>query len=170
MNPLDFSKSQKLITFSSSWIPTLVGWIKNPEDLVYWAGNTFLGQGFSPQSFKMHLKDKNIFPYSKLDSDGNLVAYGEIVRKNKENRLNLCRIIVHPEKRSRGIGKLFCISLIEKSISLGSYESLRLNVLSKNKPALHCYTSLGFKTIGVIPKARRVGHREEDLIIMSKKL
>lgn len=169
MGNLDLTNSP-LLPFSEQWIPDLCKWIKCLDDLIYWSGNTFHEQGFSPSSLRDHLDNQYILPLVQLDNEGRLIAYGEIVKKNKLHRLNLCRIIVHPDQRGLGIGYQFCKSLIHICLSLGSYESVRLNVLEKNKRALSCYLSLGFIKIGVLPKARKVGRIEQDVIIMSKSL
>ncbi|MAE53007.1 MAG: hypothetical protein CMI20_02725 [Opitutae bacterium] len=159
-----------LIPFSPVLTPTLCRWIRNIDDLVYWSGNTFAGKKFSEQTFLQHLRNKDISPFASLDVNGNLLAYGEIVRKINENRLHLCRIIVDPQKRGQGLGKRFCKLLIEKPRSTGSYKRIMINVLSENKPAIACYSSLGFQKIGLRPKARRIGNRMLDLVIMSKNL
>lgn len=169
MGNLDLANSP-LVPFSEQWIPNLCKWIQCLDDLIYWSGNTFHEQGFSPTSFRKHLEDPSILPLGQRDNKGQLIAYGEIVKKNKLHRLNLCRIIVHPDQRGQGIGYQFCKSLVHICMSLGSYESVRLNVLEKNKRALSCYLSLGFSKIAVLPKARKVGRIEQDVIIMSKSL
>ncbi len=159
-----------LVPFSLVWIPTLCQWVQSLEDLVYWSGNTFAGKKFTQNTLLQHLRNKNISPFACLDRNRKLLAYGEIVSKINEDRLNLCRIIVHPDKRGQGIGKRFCKLLVEKSQSMHSYPCIRLNVLHVNKPAIACYSGLGFEKIGVLPKARRIGNRMLDLVIMSKNL
>ena len=168
MCPISISKISKLVPFTQRWIPSLCSWIKTRDELIYWSGNTFLGKKFGPETFRSHLKTSGIFPFASLDENGELLAYGEIVRKIKEVRVTLCRIIVHPDKRAQGMGKKFSQSLIEKSAIFKPCECIRLNVLSDNKPAISCYFALGFKTIGLVPKARRIGPKQLDLLIMSK--
>ena len=160
----------KVVPFSDVWVPTLCSWIKNLNDLVYWSGNTFSKQSFTTKIFSDHLRKAEISPFAGLNDKGTLVAYGEIVRNKCEDRLNLCRIIVHPNQRGRGIGKRFTKVLIDKIQVMESCKSVRLNVLSSNHRAIACYSSLGFKKYGIIPRARRVGKTELDLIIMSKTL
>jgi len=105
-----------------------------------------------------------------LDEEGKLLVYGEIVKKPNCNRLNFCRIIVRPDQRHKGYGKKFCQSLIEISQKSGNYKSIRLNVLSNNKPAISCYSSLGFEIVGRLPNARKIDNKSHDLMIMSLKL
>ena len=94
-----------LFPFSPVLTPTLCRWIRNIDDLVYWSGNTFAGKKFSEQTFLQHLRNKDISPFASLDENGNLLAYGEIVRKINENRLHLCRIIVDPQKKGARPGQ-----------------------------------------------------------------
>jgi len=161
------TQSLKTNSFLTDWTTELCNWIQNQKDLVYWSGNTFSGKPFNPRSLKLHCLQKNISPMGWLDQEGKLLVYGEIVKKPNSNRLNFCRIIVRPNQRDKGYGKKFCKSLIEISQKSGNYRSIRLNVLSNNKPAIYCYSSLGFEIIGTLPNARRIDNKSHDLMIMS---
>lgn len=167
---MSFSGTQTLIQFKNEWIPELFSWINNQRELVLWSGNTFAAENFTHQSIHQHLQQNDISPYAILDDNKSLLAYGEIVRRKKEGRLNLCRVIIHPLYRGKGIGKIFCRLLLEKCMTYSGYNCVRLNVIRNNWPAVSCYSSLGFKKIGVFPKARKLGGIELDLLIMSKPL
>lgn len=162
-------KISNLIPFKDEMTPQLCRWIKNEKELVCWSGSTFYGKSFSARALQIHLQNINILPFTTFDNNGALLTYGEIVKKD-HNRLSLCRIIVNPCNRGMGIGKLFCHLLLKKCESFGVYKNVRLNVLKKNKPAIRCYLSLGFRQIGEIPNARKIESEEVDLIIMTKSL
>ena len=164
------TQSLKTKPFLKDWTDELCNWIQNQKDLVYWSGNTFSGKAFNPKSLKLHCSEKNISPMGWLDKEGKLLVYGEIVKKPNCNRLNFCRIIVRPDQRDKGYGKKFCQSLIEISQKSGNYKSIRLNVLSNNKPAISCYSSLGFEIVGRLPNARKIDNKSHDLMIMSLNL
>lgn len=170
MSQINVIKPLKLVPFRHEWAPSLCEWIQDLKELAFWSGKTFIGQEFSASAVIKHLKNKNIISCAGLDRSSNIIAYGEIVKKDSHNRLNFCRIIIHPNKRGQGLGKLFIHALVEKSKTLGSYSSIRLNVLSGNKPAIFCYSALGFKKIGKLPQARIVGNQLHDLIIMAQPL
>ena len=92
---MSFSGTQTLIQFKNEWIPELFSWINNQRELVLWSGNTFAAENFTHQSIHQHLQQNDISPYAILDDNKSLLAYGEIVRRKKEGRLNLCRVIIH---------------------------------------------------------------------------
>ena len=166
---MKISKEHKLTPFAKEMGSELCRWIRNEKELVYWSGNTFRGKSFSEQAMHIHLRNKMIFPYSIKDHYGNLLAYGEIVKKD-HNRINLCRIIVNPKNRGMGVGRLFGQLLLEECKTFTSYKSVRLNLLKGNTAAIRCYLSLGFRQIGRVSRARKIGSEEVDLIIMSKSI
>lgn len=158
------------VQFTPKWIPDVYDWIKNMEELLYWSGNTFLKNGFSIKSFKDHLTQKKIMPYARVDGQQNILAYGEIVRHQNSQHANLCRIIVRPTLRKKGIGTAFCKSLIDESAKTKAFQSIGLNVLECNLPAVACYHSLGFKIIRRILGARKIEGKAYDLVVMSKNI
>lgn len=166
---MKISKKRRLIPFDKEMSSQLCQWIRNEKELVFWSGNTFGGKSFSVQAMHIHLRNTMILPYSVNDSNGDLLAYGEIVKKDY-NRINLCRIIVNPKNRGMGLGRLFGQLLLEECKSFRTYKCVRLNLLKGNTAAIRCYLSLGFRQIGRVSKARKIGSEEVDLIIMSKSL
>ena len=101
----------------------LCRWIKNEKN---WSIGpvTIFGEKFLEQAIHIHLRNKMIFPFSINNHYGNLLAYGEIVKKD-HNRINLCRIIVNPKNRGMGVGRLFGQLLLEECKTFTSYKKCK---------------------------------------------
>ncbi len=149
-------------------VNTLVSWIRNQEDLSLWSGNTFRN-GFSADKMRLHLNRSDLDSFASLDKKSKLLCYADIVRKEKKTGV-LCRVIVHPDHRRKGLGKAFCRDLLNWAKDSGRYSRIHLNTFGHNKAALACYEALGFRTVKVEPKCRKVGGQLRDLVVMATSL
>ena len=157
-----------LSRFTLDHTDTLLSWIQTPEDQVLWSGNSFIS-GLNRYLFKEHLRRKDLFAFQLLNQKKDIQAYGEFVLKAMD-QATLCRIIVNPENRGKGIGKYLCEKLISEIKEWKEIKEISLNTLSCNYAALSCYESLGFSQLGVRKKSRRIGSDWHDLIFMSLKI
>jgi RimJ/RimL family protein N-acetyltransferase len=155
----------KFLRFSEDNTETILSWIQNEKDRVLWSGNSF-SDSLDQNKFKVHLHKKDLFAFQLLDSQKNVQAYGEIVIQAID-RVTLCRILVNPKIRGKGLGKFFCQKLILKIKDWGVVKEISLNTLNCNKPALVCYKNLGFRIIAIKEKGRRIDNEWHDLIFMS---
>lgn len=151
--------------FSDEHTATVLSWIQSEKDRVLWSGNSF-SEKLNQIRFNDHLKRKDLFAFQLLDSKGFIQAYGEIVIQATD-RASLCRILVHPKMRGKGLGKFFCKRLILEIKDCDVIREISLNTLTSNKPALACYKSLGFRSEAIKEKSRRIGDTWHDLIFMS---
>jgi RimJ/RimL family protein N-acetyltransferase len=151
--------------FSDEHTSTVLSWIQSEKDRVLWSGNSF-SEKLNQIRFNDHLKRKDLFAFQLLDSKGFIQAYGEIVIQATD-RASLCRILVHPKMRGKGLGKFFCKRLILEIKDWVVIREISLNTLTSNKPALACYKSLGFRGEAIKEKSRRIGDTWHDLIFMS---
>ena len=151
--------------FSDEHTATVLSWIQSEKDRVLWSGNSFR-EKLNQIRFNDHLKRKDLFAFQLLDSTGFIQAYGEIVIQAID-RASLCRILVHPKMRGKGLGKFFCKRLILEIKDWDVIREISLNTLTSNKPALACYKSLGFRSEAIKEKCRRIGDTWHDLIFMS---
>jgi len=149
-------------------VNTLVSWIKTQEDLDLWSGNTFRN-GFSAGKMQLHLKRTDLDSFAYLDKRKNLLCYADIARKERQTGI-LCRVIVRPAHRRLGLGKAFCKDLLHWAKHNGNYSRIHLNTFGHNKAALACYGALGFKTVSVEAKCRKVSGKLQDLVVMSANL
>jgi RimJ/RimL family protein N-acetyltransferase len=155
----------QFIRFSDEHTSTVLSWIQSEKDRVLWSGNSFR-EKLNQIRFNDHLKRKDLFAFQLLDSKGFIQAYGEIVIQATD-RASLCRILVHPKMRGKGLGKFFCKRLILEIKDWDVIREISLNTLTSNKPALACYKSLGFRSEAIKEKSRRIGDTWHDLIFMS---
>ena len=88
-------------------------------------------------------------------------------QKGKERTGILCRVIVRPNRRGKGLGKAFCEDLLTWAKEKGGYRKVHLNTFGRNTAAMSCYKALGFRPVFVKPKCRKVGGEWQDLVIMS---
>jgi ribosomal protein S18 acetylase RimI-like enzyme len=86
-------------------------------------------------------------PWVMVAPDDRLVAYGELWTDEEEDEIELARLIVAPELRSRGLGKDLVRSLTEKAAATGLATTM-LRVEPDNATAIHCYLACGFSRLG----------------------
>ncbi|NDH15826.1 MAG: hypothetical protein EBY48_01840 [Opitutae bacterium] len=127
-------------SFNNKWIPDVYSWIKSFDEMIYWSGQTFLDQGFSLTNFTNHINSDRILPYARV-----------------------C-------PRGKGLGKIFCKSLMDQVSLLDGFHSVRLNVLESNQTAISCYHSLGFKISQRLPNARQIKNKTYGVVVMTKDL
>ena len=166
----DWGEASTTTPFQLKWIPDVHSWIQNSVEMIYWSGQTFVEKGFTLTNFRSHLNSKRILPYARVDKNENVLCYAEIVKTQNLGFLNLCRVIVRPDLRGKGLGKTFCKSLIDQAILMNRYRSIRLNVLECNQPAISCYQSLGFKISQRSPHARQIKNETYNVVVMTKSL
>jgi ribosomal protein S18 acetylase RimI-like enzyme len=83
--------------------------------------------------------------------------------------VGLAKIMVHPDARGLGLGRLVVETLIERAGSFGA-ELLTLGVRGNNHGAQSLYEACGFVTYGVLPNGVAVGHDRFDVVRMYRQL
>jgi ribosomal protein S18 acetylase RimI-like enzyme len=138
-------------------LETVIKWIPDAKSCMVWAGPKVIFPIEMEQLCDVIEIDKN-HTYS-LSDDTNLLALGQI-RMFENKRGHLSRIIVKPESRSKGIGRIFCLELINKARKLNC-KTISLNVNKDNQVARSLYKMLGFILPSIQPDDIR-----EDIIYM----
>ena len=156
----------EVLPFQASETATLLSWIDDELNRRIWSGNTF-PEEFGEEVFLSHLDRENLFAFSGFDQAEKLVAYGELVGEKFGDGI-LCRVIVDPSKRGKGLGKTFCTELLRIAFEEFHYRNLTLNAFHFNVPAIRCYKSLGFREVAFRPKARSYKDQKWDLVILRK--
>ena len=156
----------KLVPFPKESTNSLLSWISNAEELQFWSGNTFKN-GLNKEIFLSHLQRNDLYSFSFRDDSSSLLAYGEVVQ-GKNNQAVLCRGIVNPRERRKGIGKQFVADVMEWVFDEKKMYKITLNALGNNLPARKCYLSLGFRIIGVKRNYRWISNQWRDLVVMEK--
>jgi ribosomal protein S18 acetylase RimI-like enzyme len=79
-----------------------------------------------------------------LESPGSqFAAFGQIYERYR--RINLARLIVHPDLRGKGVGRRLVALLLEVGPAVVDRPEFSLFVYRDNTPALECYLQAGFR-------------------------
>jgi GNAT superfamily N-acetyltransferase len=109
---------------------------------------------FSPKLFiTQYLLNGAPYATGVIDNDETLVGFGSVIPWNN-NRMMLADLVVHPDHRSRGIGKALVrrrVGFFDKSAEANS---LVVNLWASN--TLHSfYEEVGFRSIGKLLERQR---------------
>lgn len=126
---------------AESDIDTLMEWFTQPSDILIWGGPTFR-YPFDRETFFEDVCWGTMASYCLRDPASSLVAFGQLY--DRDGRIHLARLIVHPEQRGRGVGTRLIETLITAGIDLFARDEVSLFVFRDNLPAYRCYRSLGF--------------------------
>ena len=76
-------------------------------------------------------------------------------------------ILIRREHRGKGVGKALMKAALERS--RGKFEMVQLRVFATNEIAKRLYRSLGFRTVGTIPRAIKRGESyiDEEIMVLS---
>ena len=96
--------------------------------------------------------------YLAVDDDG-LVGFGGIMVVGDE--AHITNLLVSPDHRGRGIGRLLMADLIRSAVEQGA-RHLTLEVRSKNAAARALYTRFGLAPVGV----RKDYYGDDDALVM----
>lgn len=135
-------------TLRQSTIEDLQGvmaWVHTPEQLRLWGGPKL---SWPPDAARLWQEmEAEKFPPFVLVEDGNLLAgFGQIM-KREPGAAHLGRIILSPERRGRGLGRVLVENLVAKGSELYHPQRFTLNVYRDNLPAVATYQAIGFKVI-----------------------
>lgn len=120
---------------------------------------------WSKSAFLSELLENERAHYLVARIEGRAVGYVGIWLVADEGHIT--NVAVHPEYRSRGVGRKLMEAITELALRRGA-RRLTLEVRKSNVRAQHLYTSLGFASAGI----RRGYYRDnnEDAIIMWREL
>lgn len=136
---------------------TIATWIKDADSCSRWAG-PLVPFPFSARELPDLLSVKGGSSYSLSDSDNNCIGFGQFWI-SKQGAVHLGRIIISPETRGFGAGRLLCNRLITKALQETGATMVTLRVYRDNTPALSLYSSLGFSVVE--------SESTDDLLLMS---
>jgi ribosomal protein S18 acetylase RimI-like enzyme len=119
----------------------IAGWATSAAEARWWGGHAVLWP-VDPSVFCAWHEDPDVRPYV-LREDGVLLAYGEVWVDDDEQEVELGRIIVRPERRGQGVGRIVVSLLLDQATRTG-YRSAFLRVAAENAAALVCYQAAGF--------------------------
>jgi ribosomal protein S18 acetylase RimI-like enzyme len=119
----------------------IASWIETKEDCERWAGWR-VAFPIDLETLPSAIQFSEANGFSLIDDSGELVAFGQLLRKNG-SRGHLGRLIVKPDQRGRGRGEALVQSLLENA-RRQSYQRVSLNVDRANSAAIALYLKMGF--------------------------
>ncbi|TVU91026.1 GNAT family N-acetyltransferase [Vreelandella titanicae] len=132
-------------------------WISDEKACARWAGSS-LPFPFVAANLPELLAVEGCSNYCLSDIDNNCVGFGQFW-PGKQGSVHIGRIIISPEARGNGAGRLLCEKLIEKARQLTVASTVTLRVYRDNHAARSLYSSLGFFVIE--------SESTDDLLFMS---
>ena len=127
-------------------IEELMRWFSDDEAVRVWGGPNFRAP-FTPETFAedCHWPGMDSFCLREpgRDAADAMAAFGQLYDRN--GRINLARLIAHPERRGQGIGRRLVGLLMVAGARLLPLSEYSLFVYRNNAPALACYEAMGFE-------------------------
>jgi RimJ/RimL family protein N-acetyltransferase len=163
----------RLESFDDRDFPRLMSWIDSREMLLQWAGPRLFTFPLDTMQLTRYLFEALTEPqgsriFKALDDEERVVGHvelGGIDRKNQS--ATLCRVMVAPEARGRGL----CVPMIRSVLRVGfeelAFRRIDLRVYAFNIPALHCYEQAGFVREGLLRQAVKAGDQYWDTVLMA---
>ncbi|WP_211462062.1 GNAT family N-acetyltransferase [Collimonas silvisoli] len=120
----------------------IAAWIPDALACARWAGPQ-LEYPFDAGELPQLLQVKRGASYVLCKSQADRFGFGQY-RLRQPGVVHLCRIIVAPEARGNGLGKVLCRLLIDEARSATAAQAVTLRVYRDNAAAYAIYSGLGF--------------------------
>jgi ribosomal protein S18 acetylase RimI-like enzyme len=118
----------------------VASWISSRRDCALWAGPT-VPFPLEPDAIAAQIGMAGAINIA-LDDELGLTAFGQVLPMPAA-RAHLARVIVRPEARGRGIGRVLVAALLSRAAESG-HKVATLNVYRDNGAAAALYAGLGF--------------------------
>jgi len=122
-------------------VDELMSWFPAATDVMVWGGPTFR-YPFTRNTFFEDVHWGRMTAFSLRDPSGKFAAFGQVYERI--GRINLARLVVHPEMRGGGVGKRLVDMVMTASRGLFACDEYSLFVYRDNAAAYECYRSMGF--------------------------
>jgi [ribosomal protein S18]-alanine N-acetyltransferase len=120
----------------------IAAWIPDAAACARWAGPQ-LPYPFDPAQLPELLQVRPGASYVLCQGDADVLGFGQY-RLRQPGVAHLCRIVVAPEARGRGLGKILCRLLMEEASQTNGARAATLRVYRDNPAARAVYAGLGF--------------------------
>ncbi|NYS61248.1 GNAT family N-acetyltransferase [Vreelandella salicampi] len=124
---------------------TIASWISDEKACSRWAGPS-VPFPFAAEKLPELLAMEGEASYCLFDSNNDCLGFGQFW-PGKQGAVHIGRIIISPEARGRGAGRLLCEKLIAQARQSTGLSTVTLRVYSDNSAARSLYSSLGFSLI-----------------------
>ncbi|MEN3158615.1 GNAT family N-acetyltransferase [Alkalimonas sp. NCh-2] len=120
----------------------LMSWFHDLQSCRDWGGPDFRFP-FSKQSFQADLRWELYRGYVLKGRSNTLLGFGQFYQRN--GRCHLARLVIAPDKRGQGLGKVLVKALMAEGCKQLQLSGCSLFVLKHNAAAKACYQGLGFQ-------------------------
>lgn len=149
--------------FCHQFADEICHWFANQKESLLWGGRVF-GWPLQPRAMIERSRQPNLEFYILTDEQ-NTLGFIEL-EKVSEIEMRLCRVIVAPGYRGRGLGKTLVQLALAKIKQCKVYQCVTLSVFTENQLAYNCYKSLGFNMVDKALKFRVFSGEKWPLIHM----
>ena len=126
-------------------LKVVMAWVHDPEQLRLWGGPK-LSWPLKSVALWREMEAEAFPPYALMEDGNYLAGFGQILLR-EPGTAHLGRIILSPERRGRGLGRVLVEKLIAKGTELYHPQRFTLNVYRRNLPAVATYQSIGFEVL-----------------------
>ncbi|GEK72857.1 MULTISPECIES: GNAT family N-acetyltransferase [Halomonas] len=120
----------------------IASWVVDKKACARWAGPS-MPFPFAPESLPELLEMEGFASYCLSGSNNECVGFGQFWVANP-GAVHIGRIIISPETRGIGAGRLLCERLIDTALRSTGAHTVTLRVYRDNHAARSLYSSLGF--------------------------
>lgn len=117
-------------------------WLSDADACLRWAGPQ-VPYPFVPEELEELLQLENVKSFSLLNENHALCGFCQYWYI-APNARHIGRIIISPQFRAQGLGRVLCQKLIAQTIHDTNPSAITLRVYKNNQNALKLYSSLGF--------------------------
>lgn len=158
----------ELRPFERADIPRLLGWVSSRDDLIRWAGSSFLWP-LDEQQLQEYLasaSDDHLIFKVQEQASGEVVGHLDVI-VNRDHRFGLVnRVLVAPSARGRGVCTAAMRVLVHLAFGELKLHRLSLSVFDSNAAAISCYESVGFIREGHLRDSAKAGDGYWSSIVM----
>ena len=134
-------------------LQVLMTWFPDLKSAQQWGGPA-IRYPFTDAEFSKDIHWQKMPAYSLLGEQKELIGFGQYYEK--AGRCHLARLAVAPSFRSRGFGHQLIHELMNVGMRELGVDECSLFVMSSNKGAVSCYTSLNFLSAPYPPGQKHV--------------
>ncbi|NWO17992.1 MAG: GNAT family N-acetyltransferase [Corynebacterium sp.] len=120
----------------------IASWVVDEKACARWAGPT-VPFPFSPERLPELLEMDGCSSYCLSDSNNECIGVGQFWT-GEHGAVHIGRIIISPEVRGIGAGRVLCEKLIDRALRSTGAHIVTLRVYRDNNAARSLYSSLGF--------------------------
>jgi [ribosomal protein S18]-alanine N-acetyltransferase len=133
--------SRRLIAPTAEHAPRIAAWSGSSEEARRWC--SIAEHPFPPARILQWWQVGDVQPWVLADDAQTPLAYGELWLDQDEDEVEVARVIVDPDRRGAGVGRLLVELLVEAARATRTGGCI-LRVTPDNAAALRLYASAGF--------------------------